>query len=456
MKVSIITLGCPKNEVDSEHLKRSLLSEGIAVVDDPEPADILMVNTCGFIRDAKEESINEILRLAEMKNRSKRLVVFGCFAKRYRQELLKEIPEIDAIWGVGEDEEILKYCKNLEGNDKNDVFSYEPLNIQASYAYLKIAEGCDKKCTFCVIPSIRGRFRSFSPDEILREAEMYVREGIREIILIAQDITAYGKDLKGYNLVSLLRDLTSMNGDFYIRLLYLYPTGIDDELMEFIATNERIFKYLDIPLQHSEDKLLRLMGRRGTRKDYLRLIRRLRRNIPGLVLRTTLIVGFPTETEEEFNALVNFIEEVGFERLGAFMYSKEDGTPASRLKGQIPERVKQRRYDELMRHQALISLTKNRELIGRKFKAIIDGVDDGVAVARLYSHAPEVDGMVVLINSAEGQKIGSIERKNLINSQSPGFCASKLKAGDTVNVRIVDADEYDLRAILIDSHAEWL
>jgi len=453
MKVSITTLGCPKNEVDSEHLRWSLLSEGIAVVDNPETADIIMVNTCGFIRDAKEESVDEILRLVEIKNSSKKLIVFGCLAKRYRKELIREIPEIDAIWGVGEDERILEYCKHLRGNGDFGSPSSELINSQTSsspYAYLKIAEGCDKRCTFCVIPSIRGRFRSANPDEILREAEGHIKKGIREIILIAQDITVYGKDLRGYNIVSLLRDLTSINGDFYIRLLYLYPTGISDELMEFIATNNRVFKYLDIPLQHSEDRLLRLMGRRGTRKEYLGLIRRLRRNIPGITLRTTFIVGFPTETEGEFNGLVDFIEEVGFDRLGVFKYSKEDGTPACRLRGHIPEKMKQRRYDEIMRRQALISLTKNKELIGRRFKAIIDDVDGNVAIARLYSHAPEVDGVVV-INRAEVQDSRSDKKKGFETSELQNFWTSTLKAGDIVDVEIVDADVYDLTGIPVDS-----
>jgi|Deesub1362A_J573_1020465.scaffolds.fasta_scaffold00604_20 ribosomal protein S12 methylthiotransferase len=432
MRVSISTLGCPKNVVDSERLVRSLLSRGVPVVDDPRAADILVVNTCGFIRDAKEESIGEVLRLAEIKNSSgaKRLVVIGCLAERYREELIKEIPEIDVIWGVGKEGEVVEYCEQLakgRGQESRDGEGAARGTLNSSYAYLKIAEGCDKRCTFCVIPSIRGRFRSFKPDVILSEAEQHIKNGIREIILIAQDITSYGKGLKGYNLLSLLRDLTSLSGEFYIRLLYLYPTGIKDELIGFIATNDRILKYLDIPLQHSEDRILRLMGRSGTKRAYRDLLRRLRQDIPDIALRTTFIVGFPTETEEEFKHLIDFIEEIGFDRLGVFKYSREEGTYAGRLKGHIPEKVKQRRYDEIMRRQALISLTKNRELIGRRFRAIIDGVDRGVAIARLYSHAPEVDGVVVIEDKQRA-----------------------IKTGDLVDVEIVEADVYDLKAVLVD------
>jgi len=439
VKVNISTLGCAKNVVDSERLARSLILRGISVVGDPETADILIVNTCGFIKDAKEESVEEILRLAEIKERahSKRLIVIGCLAERYQEELMREIPEIDAIWGVGKEGEIIEYC----GQMVEEYVQPDPsisTSVASSYAYLKIAEGCDRGCTFCVIPSIRGRFRSFDPEGILNEAENYIRNGIKEIILIAQDITSYGRGLKGYNLISLLKDLTSMSGEFYVRLLYLYPAGINDELIGLIATNDKILKYLDIPLQHSEDRILRLMGRRGTKRDYLSLLRRLRQDIPGIALRSTFIVGFPTETEEDFRGLIDFIEEVGFERLGVFRYSREEGTHAHGLKGHIPERVKQRRYDELMRHQAIISLTKNKGLIGRSFRAIVDGVDGDIAIARLYSHAPEVDGVVVIDGAG-------------VQGGSEG-----LNVGDIVSVRIVDADVYDLRGVLIDTPAGWL
>ncbi len=457
MKVSITTLGCPKNVVDSDHLARALISEGFVIVEDSVDAHILIVNTCGFIRDAKEESIEEILRLVEIKkvqgsrggqrgNSSKRLIVVGCLAKRYKDELLREIPEVDGIYGVGEEEKVIEYCKGLRGTDDKNFSTSRPLNFQIpySYAYLKIAEGCDKKCTFCVIPSIRGRFRSFSPDEILREAEEYIKRGTREIIVVAQDITSYKGGLNGYNLVSLLRDLSSINGDFYIRLLYLYPTEIDDELIDCVANSDKIFKYLDIPLQHSEDRLLRLMGRRGTKKEYIRLIRNIRRDIPGVVLRTTFIVGFPTETEEDFKGLIDFIEGIGFERLGVFKYSREEGTPASRLKDQIPERIKDSRYDEIMRLQSLISLAKNKGLVGRVFNAIIDEVDNDFAIARLYSHAPEIDGVVIIQNTE--LRTQGIDKKTMASV----LCSqSSVKVGDVVSVKIVDAQEYDLIGIRV-------
>src|SRR5208283_1763186 len=350
------------------------------------------------------------------------------------------IPEIDNIWGVGEEDSIIEYCKD---NLTKDV-AFEPAEnigtqairsgppVASSYAYLKIAEGCDKKCTFCVIPSIRGRFRSLRPEEILKEAEYHIHSGVRELILVAQDITNYGKELRGYKLVSLLRDMISITGDFQIRLLYLYPTMIDDQLLEYMANEDKIVNYLDIPLQHSEDRILRLMGRRGTKKEYHKLIRNIRRTVPGVAIRTTFIAGFPTETEEEFNGLVEFIEEMRFDRLGVFKYSREEGTPASTLKGQIPERVKGRRLDEIMTRQALISLEKNKDLIGKTYPAVIDEVDDDVALARLYSHAPEIDGMVI-IDRREG--VGEKERS----------------VGEIVTVKITDAYDYDVKGKIIDN-----
>jgi ribosomal protein S12 methylthiotransferase len=440
VKVNITTLGCPKNQVDSENLLRLFDSDTFAYTDDIDESDILLINTCGFIREAKEESIEEILRLATAKNQNhKKLIVFGCLAKRYKDELIREIPEIDAIFGVGEEKEIIKYCKNLQLNKKDEARNIKnsinhPETSLSSYAYLKIADGCDKKCTFCVIPSIRGRFKSISPEQIISNAEFHLNKGVRELILIAQDITSYGKDLKGYNLVSLLKDLVSINGDFKIRLLYLYPSDINDELIDLVAKEVKIQKYLDIPLQHSEDKILRLMGRRGTKKEYLKLIRKIRRSIPGVTLRTSFIVGFPQETELDFQGLLDFIEEVRFDRLGVFKYSKEEGTPAERYKTHIPEKVKERRYHEIMSRQAVISYEKNKELLGKTFEAIVDEIDDSVIIARLYSHAPEIDGVVIIQNTEERQQ----KKENL-----------SLKVGDLVNVKIVDAYDYDVKGVLV-------
>jgi len=435
-KIHITTLGCPKNSVDSGHLAGAFTAEGFVNVDNADDADILLVNTCGFIQDAKEESIEEVLRLAQMKEDWRKLVVFGCLAARYRNELLKEIPEIDGIWGVGEETKIIEYFKkqrseiigHRSGKNVGASIAYNPSPITPmSYAYLKIAEGCDKKCTFCVIPSIRGAFRSVRPELIMAEAGEYIKAGVRELILVAQDITNYGKDLDGYDLVALLRDLASLPGDFYIRLLYLYPTAISETLIEYIAAEDKIHKYLDIPLQHSEDKILRLMGRRGTRTEYRKLIRTLRRRIPGIALRTTFIVGFPTETEEEFNGLIDFIEEMRFDRLGVFMFSKEEGTPSASYKGQAPHKVKQRRFEEVMKRQALISLEVNRDIVGRRFRAIVDEVAEDVTLARLYSHTPEIDGVVII--------------------ESGGDFA--IKAGDLVTVEITGAYDYDVKGRIV-------
>jgi len=434
-KINITTLGCPKNQVDSEHLTKAFASQGFTPVDDAADADIILVNTCGFIKDAKEESIEEILDLAKLKKGGKKLVVFGCLAKRYKNELMKDIPEIDAIFGVGEEDRIIEYCKHSAfGNmqkAKRDIkmpIAYRPSPIASSYAYLKIAEGCNKKCTFCVIPSIRGKFRSVDSGQILKEAKEYIRKGARELILVAQDITNYGKESEKYNLVSLLKDMAAIKGNFRIRLLYLYPTEITDELLEYMAKEDRIQKYLDIPLQHSEDKILRAMGRRGTRKEYIKLIRTIRKKIPGVALRTTFIVGFPGETEEDFNGLVDFIEEIRFDRLGVFKYSKEEGTPASKLKGQVPEKTKDRRLDEIMRRQAAISLEKNRELIGRRYEAIVEEIDGNISIARLYSHAPEIDGTVIIEQPTDDMTI---------------------KIGDIVTVEITDAFDYDVKGKII-------
>ncbi|GAQ95088.1 ribosomal protein S12 methylthiotransferase [Thermodesulfovibrio aggregans] len=422
-KFMVITLGCPKNTVDSRHLIDALNSEGFCYVEEFKEADFIFINTCCFIDDAKEESIDEILTAAKFKE-NRKLFVFGCLSQRYKEELKKEIPEIDALFGVNDTENIVSFMnqfKDFKGGSKSLSYTVEP----PSYRYIKIADGCSRRCSFCIIPSIRGKFRSIEPEKIIREAEDFVLSGIKELILVAQDITQYGKDLKGYRLPDLLKDLCSISGDFWIRLLYLYPSDIDETLIQTVAENDKIVKYLDIPMQHSEERILRLMGRRGTKKEYLRKIRQIREAIPGVTLRSTFIVGFPTEKEEEFQNLVDFIEEVQFDRLGVFKYSREEGTPAFNLKGQIPENVKQRRYDEIMTRQAIISLEKNRALVGKKYDALIDYVDADMAMARLYCHAPEIDGVVILENTGD------------------------LKAGKKAKVLITEAYEYDLKGVIV-------
>jgi len=422
MNFTVVTLGCPKNTVDSRHLIEALIKEGFSYVEEFKKADFVFVNTCCFINDAKEESIDEILTAAKFKDHRK-LIVFGCLAERYREEIKKEISEVDALFGVNETESIVKFMKQFKDfkNSQSVPYTMEP----PSYRYLKIADGCSRRCTFCIIPAIRGNFRSTEPEKILKEAESFVSSAVKELILVAQDITQYGKEYKGYNLTNLLNDLCSISGDFWIRLLYLYPTDIDENLIKAIGEQEKIVKYLDIPMQHSEERILRLMGRRGTKREYLKKIKQIREAIPGVTLRSTFIVGFPTETEEEFQKLVDFIEEVQFDRLGVFKYSKEEGTVAYNLKGQIPDNVKQRRYDEIMSKQAVISLEKNRALVGKEYYALIDYIDVDLAIARLYCHAPEIDGVVILED------------------------VSTLKAGDKVKVLIKEAYEYDLKGVIV-------
>jgi ribosomal protein S12 methylthiotransferase len=421
---TVITLGCPKNTVDSRHLINELTAEGFFYVEEFKKADFVLINTCCFINDAKEESIDEILTAAKFKT-DRKLIVFGCLSKRYGDELKKEIPEIDAVFGVNQSEKIINYIRQFREGSNTIIQDFQYTAEPPSYRYIKIAEGCSRRCSFCVIPEVRGPFKSIKPEKILKEAEDFVNSGIKELILVAQDVTQYGKEWNGYNLTSLINDLCSISGDFWIRLLYLYPADINQDLIKTVAEQEKVVKYLDIPMQHSEERILRLMGRRGTRKEYIKKIKQIREAIPGVTLRSTFIVGFPTETEDEFQRLVDFIEEVQFDRLGVFKYSREEGTKAYNLKGQIPENVKNRRLDEIMSRQAVISLEKNRALTGKKYPALIDYVDADMAIARLYCHAPEIDGVVILEN------------------------ISDLKAGEKVKVLITEAYEYDLKGVIV-------
>ncbi len=428
-KVFLLSLGCPKNLVDSENLLRKLGDKGITHSATPEDSDILVVNTCGFIEEAKRESIEEILRIAEVKKGGKRkkLLVYGCLAKRFGGELKSEIPEIDELWGVGEDDEIVKYCeivaRPLAARKKGSSMIRRNLTDRP-YAYLKIAEGCDRVCSYCVIPSIRGAFRSRKEEDIISEAEDLLRGGARELILVAQDITSYGKETKGSNLGKLIKKISALRGDFWIRLLYIYPTAINDSLLEAIAAERKVCNYIDMPLQHSEDRVLKLMGRGGSRAYYEKLIRKIRAMIPDVSIRTSFIVGFPQESEEDSENLISFVRRMKFDRLGAFMYSKEQGTEAFRLKGQVPKTVKKSRYEKLMEIQSAVSLAKNKALVGKTFRALVDEVEDGIAIARLYSQAPEIDGVVII-------EQGGAEK------------------GAFVNVKITDAFDYDLKGAVV-------
>jgi ribosomal protein S12 methylthiotransferase len=307
---------------------------------------------------------------------------------------------------------------------KKDDCQIPSLISHDSFAYIKIAEGCDRTCSFCVIPSIRGKYQSRNPDEIVREAEERVRSGTKELILVAQDITSYGKEIGTYSLSRLLRNIASLSGNFWIRLLYLYPAAVSDELIETIGTEDKVCNYIDMPLQHSEERILRLMGRGGSRKKFEELVLRIRRALPDVVLRTTLIVGFPQETDKEFDDMAKFVQNVQFEHLGVFMYSPEEGTDAYTLKGQVSEKMKQKRYNEIMSIQSAISLKKNKRFIGRTFKALVDDVENNIAIARLYSQAPDIDGVVFVQNET-------------------------VDKGAFVTVRIDEAYDYDLRGTLV-------
>lgn len=423
-KVSLLSLGCPKNLVDSETLLRKLADKGIYYTASHEDSDIIIVNTCGFIESAKQESIEEILTLSQLKKDSpwKKLVVFGCLAKRYGEVIQHEIPEIDALWGVGDDEKIVEYCRSNISDTRQDINTYKL--SETPYAYLKIAEGCDRGCSYCAIPGIRGKFLSRAPEQIVHEAETLIKSGIKELIVIAQDITSYGKEFRGYHLSRLVKEIASIAGDFWVRLLYLYPSSIDDELLDTIRTEEKVCNYIDMPLQHSERRILKLMGRGGSRSFFEKLIAKIRSKIPGVNIRTTFIAGFPQETEEDFEALLGFIRKIQFDRLGAFTYSREKGTPAYSITGNISQKTKKERYGRIMESQARISLDKNKVLVGKSFKALVDEVDDSIAIARIYSQAPEIDGVVMIPDSS-------------------------LQKGSFIKVRITEAYDYDLKGIAV-------
>ena len=422
----IHTLGCPKNQVDSEELKKRLISEGIIPGTDIKEASLILINTCGFIQAAKEESIEEILTVAQAKSPEQKLIVFGCLAKRYMDELKAELPEVDAFFGVDEFEDILAYVRKFKNGAEPKRIT-PPDEPTPDYAYLKISEGCNRRCSFCAIPSIRGTLRSTPPEQIIKRAEKLVNAGTRELILIAQDITSYGRESGGYSLERLLYDLNSLSGDFWIRLLYLFPDSIDEELIQAVKENEKVCHYIDLPLQHSEDRILRLMNRPGTKKQILNTIELIRKELPDVVLRTSFIVGFPTESDEEFEGLLDFVREVGFERLGAFTYSPEEGTPAYDLKGQVPDEIKQERYHRLMTLQAEISYRKNLELVGKKLKVLVDDIENGVAYCRYYGQAPEIDGVTIV--------------------KDPG---EQLKKGEFIDVIVTEAHDYDLEAEVIE------
>lgn len=428
-KVKVVTLGCEKNLVDSEIMGGLINERGFSLVDQAEEATVIIVNTCGFIDAAKEESINTILDMAELKQTAhlKALIVSGCLTQRYKEELMKELPEIDGIVGTGDFHKINDIIDQALNGKKpilvgNPVFNYEaalPRRITTPRytAYVKIAEGCDNNCTFCSIPIMRGKFRNRSMESILAEVRQLSEQGVKEISLIAQDSTNYGIDLyDSYVLPELLNKVSAIEGIEWVRLHYAYPGFFTDELIETIATNPKICKYIDLPLQHSEDSVLKRMRRPGRQKDARELIRKIRSRIPDAALRTSIIVGFPGETEEDFQSLVDFVKEINFDRLGVFTYSREQDTPASRLPDQIPDDVKEYRANVLMEVQRQISHERNGKRIGMEIPVLIERYDvcNDVFIGRSQFDAPEIDGEVFV--SAKRLEIGRIARVRITHS----------------------------------------
>ena len=440
MKILFISLGCDKNLVDTEVMLGILASRGYEMTDDETRADVIIINTCCFIHDAKEESIQNILEMAEQKKhgRAKALIVTGCLAQRYRQEILDEIPEVDEVLGTTAYDRILDAVDaalaGRPGVLLSDVDALPQTQTKrlvttgGHFAYLKIAEGCDKHCTYCIIPKIRGNFRSVPMERLVEEARELAEQGVKELILVAQETTLYGKDLYGEkSLHILLKKLCRIPGLFWIRILYCYPEEITDELIQVMKEEPKICHYLDLPIQHASDGILRRMGRRTTKRELTDIVEKLRREIPDICLRTTLITGFPGETEAQHEELMEFVDRMEFDRLGVFPYSPEEGTPAADMPDQIPEEVKERRRAELMELQQEIAFDNAREMTGREVLVMIEGrvADENACVGRTYRDAPNVDGLI-FINTDE-----------------------ELLSGDLAKVRVTGAYEYDLIGELV-------
>ncbi len=431
-KVGMISLGCPKNQVDGEALLAKLKKAGYEIVNNIEDSDVMIVNTCGFIEQAKKEAIDTILEVAEYKNAGliSAIVVTGCLAERYQDEIIKEMPEVDAVLGIGANNDIVKACDKALCGIVTTSFPnkcYLSINDEriistpSHWAYLKIAEGCDNRCSYCAIPGIRGGFRSRTVESCVDEAKALAESGVKELILIAQDTTKYGQDLYGkYSLDILLKELVKIDGIEWIRLFYCYPQRITDSLINVIANEEKVCSYIDIPLQHSDKTVLKKMNRVGDGEDYRALISKMRKAIPGLALRTTFMVGFPGETDEQFENLCKFTEDVKFDKMGCFTFSPEEDTPAYDMQNQIDDDVKVRRQEVLMNKQYSITEELNKQRIGRIYKVIIDTFDGENYVGRSYMDSPEIDSGIIFT------------------------CDNNLNIGDFVNVEITDYNGYDL------------
>ncbi len=435
MKIMFISLGCDKNLVDTEEMLGILGAEGYTFTNDENEADVIVINSCCFINDAKEESINTILEMAEYKKTGnlKALIVTGCLAQRYKDEIIKEIPEVDAIIGTSSYDKIADVVKEaIEGKISEEFLDLNRLpNIGTNrmvttggyYAHLKIAEGCDKHCTYCIIPKIRGKYRSVPMEQLVKQAEYLASVGVKELILVAQETTIYGVDLYGKkSLHVLLQELCKISGIKMIRIMYCYPEEIYDELIETIAMEKKICNYLDMPIQHCSDHILVRMGRRTTKAELIDIVNKLRKRIPDIILRTTLIAGFPGETEEHHQEMMEFVNEMEFDRLGVFTYSPEEGTPAAVMENQIDEEIKEDWRDEIMELQQEIAFDKSESMIGRELVAMIEGKIAGepAYVGRTYMDAPGIDGSI-FVNTGE-----------------------ELMSGDLVKVKVTGANEYDL------------
>ena len=445
MKILFISLGCDKNLADSEEMLGLLTARGHEIVDDETLADAIVINTCCFIKDAKEESVETILEMAEYKKTGSchALVVTGCMAQRYQKEIIQEVPEVDAVLGTTSYGDIVKALEEAVAGNHFEEFrdiDYLPdtgskrvLTTGGHFGYLKIAEGCDKHCTYCIIPKLRGRFRSVPMERLIAQAEDMAEQGVKELILVAQETTVYGKDLYGKkSLHILLKKLCEIRGIRWIRILYCYPEEIYDELIETIRDEKKICHYLDIPIQHASDRILKRMGRRTSKQELIDIVGKLRKEIPDIVLRTTLITGFPGETEEDHEELKEFVDEMEFDRLGVFTYSPEENTPAAEMADQVPEEVKEERRDELMELQQEISYDRGQDRIGQELLVMIEGkvADESAYIGRTYGDAPKVDGYIFV-------QTGEL-----------------LMTGDFAKVRVTGALEYDLIGVLSDEYTE--
>lgn len=445
MKILFISLGCDKNLADSEEMLGLLTAGGHEITDDETQADAIVINTCCFIKDAKEESVETILEMAEYKKTGSchALVVTGCMAQRYQKEIIQEVPEVDAVLGTTSYGDIVKALEEAVAGNHFEEFrdiDYLPdtgskrvLTTGGHFGYLKIAEGCDKHCTYCIIPKLRGKFRSVPMERLIAQAEDMAEQGVKELILVAQETTVYGKDLYGKkSLHILLKKLCEIRGIRWIRILYCYPEEIYDELIETIRDEKKICHYLDIPIQHASDHILKRMGRRTSKQELIDIVGKLRKEIPDIVLRTTLITGFPGETEEDHEELKEFVDEMEFDRLGVFTYSPEENTPAAEMADQVPEEVKEERRDELMELQQEISYDRGQDRIGQELLVMIEGkvADESAYIGRTYGDAPKVDGYIFV-------QTGEL-----------------LMTGDFAKVRVTGALEYDLIGVLSDEYTE--